>query len=423
MREAKWWGWVTLVASGFIGSNACGGTQASNEPEGSDIGTGGAAEVSGAGGSDADGSTTGGEQATGGQAEAGALPTGGADTASSPPSAALDPCPGLPLTAAELACPDLAPFEPVPADLFFMVDRSMSMMEQSSEEGVSRWEDLLTAIRSFVTDPEVIEKQVRLGVNFFSQTGGFVADMDCSVDRYAAFGDGGVEAASLADSGHAQAILDTMDAVVLGGGTPTMPALQGALAYAKDFETRQDTGRSAAVVLITDGNPTQCQDPLSRPAVAAAAEEAYRDEPSVRTFVVAIGPALDGLDQVAEGGATREAFLFEQPDPNELLQAFKAIALSPLTCEFSPPEPPDVNTVVDLDGVLMRITPDPEVPDEVELVPRIQSAAECAQADHGGLYYDDPPAPQKIRVCPCTCARIGTGLVDMFYQCSDEGLL
>ena len=121
----------------------------------------------------------------------------------------------------------------------------------------------------------------------------FTLEIDCDIAYYAnptEVSELGVGVGSVADPDHAEALLDAIQAVIPGGQTPTLPALQGALEYAKRVYS---SNRPVAVVLITDGLPTQCQDLLSFPQILGVAEEAYWTEPSVRTHAIAVGPGLE----------------------------------------------------------------------------------------------------------------------------------
>ncbi|HEX2669719.1 MAG TPA: hypothetical protein VHM25_02550, partial [Polyangiaceae bacterium] len=54
---------------------------------------------------------------------------------------------------------------------------------------------------------------------------------------------------------------------------------------------------------------------------------------------------------------------------------------------------------------------------DAEEVPSISSLAACAKNPNGGWYYDNPDSPSKITVCPCTCARLQAGRVDVRLGC------
>ena len=176
------------------------------------------------------------------------------------------------------------------------------------------------------------------------------------------------------------------------------------------------------VVLVTDGLPTQCQEPLSVPEIANVAEQAYASEPSVKTFIVGIGPALSNLNQIAAKGGTYEAFLIEEGDAAaQFVDAMKNITLAEISCEFTIPESPSSNEVLNLDMVRLIYQPDVLV-EEYEEIPKLQSYAGCFGSSSGGWYYDNPSAPTAVLVCPCTCTRFRTGFVDVQYGCSPLAL-
>ena len=362
---------------------------------------------------------------TGGANTGGNAATGGAANA---PSAYVPPCNGVTVPPEKLAeeledkCEQTQYMsEPFPVDLFIMMDRSVSTTELVVGADYTRWEGMRRAVEGFVTDEEVKEKEIRMGINFFSHTGGFTPDIDCDINNYTDPSVLGVPMGSVKDEAHGQAILDAMDAIVPGGQTPTMPALQGALQYAKHFNATSGQGRAQAVVLVTDGLPTQCQETLSVPEIAEKAAEAYLTEPSVRTFVVGIGPALSNLHQIARNGGTHEAYLIEEGDAvAQFVDALKKISLSAWTCEFGIPSAPHPGEQIDFDTVRMRYTPDLHQPDVVQEIPFLSSPSGCMESS-GGWFYDNPEAPSKVAVCPCTCSLIRVGFVDVQYGCLPIG--
>ena len=86
----------------------------------------------------------------------------------------------------------------------------------------TRWEDLKAAMAAFVVDPDVLGQDVRAGIQFFGQTGGYDDnDTDCNPDVYAT---PAVEIAPLAESG--PQIMAAIDATSPSGETPSVPALR-----------------------------------------------------------------------------------------------------------------------------------------------------------------------------------------------------
>lgn len=419
---------LTLGASLFVvGACGDGGDDGDNASYGYDTGgmtgTGSGGPVSG--GTSSGGSTpvsSGGSIpiSTGGSGNV-ILPVTGGSPGKMP---YVEACQGIPVeeTAGEEACVDTAfQSEPMPVDLFIMMDRSESMKELVAGATYTRWEGIKAAVAQFVTDPDVLDRRIRMGINFFSHTGGFTPKIDCNIVNYADPGTLGVPMDFVDING--DEILAAIEALQPGGQTPTMPALQGALQYAASFNASQGSGRAQVVVLVTDGLPTQCQDTLSIPEIAGVAETAYMPPPEtnlpqIRTFIVGIGPALSNLDQIAAKGGTDKAFHIEQGDAAaQFVDALKNITLSELSCEFEIPKPPNSDELLDLKKVRMMYWPDGAGTPNVEEIPYLESYSGCFGSSSGGWYYDNPEAPTAILVCPCTCTRLRTGYVDVQYGC------
>lgn len=123
--------------------------------------------------------------------------------------------------------------------------------------------------------------------------------------------------------------------------TPTLPALTGALAYAKSVEA---SGKNAAVVLVTDGEPNQCGSTVASVSKVAAAAAG-----SVKTYVVGVGDNLKNLNAIAAAGGTGAAILVSTTDPAKIASDLKAalgsIAAQAMTCDYKIPLPPNGQTI------------------------------------------------------------------------------
>jgi hypothetical protein len=295
--------------------------------------------------------------------------------------------------------------------MYVMLDRSVSMTKPARVDGkdVTRWEALRVAVEEFVENPEAVN--VGMGLQFFNLSGGADKAVDCTASNYA---EPLVPVANAPQSG--PKIVDEMTkmAGALGGLTPTVPALQGAIQYAKELAPTR-AGRKPVVVLVTDGLPTYCDD-RSVAAVSAAAEAGYEGSPSIPTYVVGIEGDFN-LDQIARKGGTRAAFNVRRNEDagDKLVSALLNITESPIICEYEIPTIDSTNQEVDLDKVSLIYTP--ESTGKAEEFPRVQDASSCASAPNGGWYYDNPSDPKKILVCPCTCSRFGAGRVDVRLGC------
>ena len=291
--------------------------------------------------------------------------------------------------------------ESLPVDLYIMMDRSISMNEPAGDTGQTRWEAIRDAVEAFVTSPDAGE--IGAGIGFFGKSLGGDDDIDCDPENYA---EPVVAIGPLASVG--EDLLAAIDDTIPGGYTPTLPALEGAISHARDWAS-DHSDRAVMVLLVTDGYPTQCSGAIDD--VAAAAREAYEDDPSVRTFVI----GLDGtqnLDGIARAGGTDGAFVVESADiAQSFVQVLLNITSAQLSCSFELPPSPDPDLEIDRERVQIVYTP--ETSGEPEEVPFIESAEACDRQANGGWYYSG----SQIAVCPCTCARFGAGRVDVRLGC------
>jgi hypothetical protein len=390
-------------ATGGSSTGATGGSSGSGTGGSSGAGKGGSTT----GGSSTGGSTTGGSS-TGGSSTGGST-TGGSSTggSSSGGTSPSQQCSGLPFegTGGDMACAGFEyEVEPVPVDLFIMMDRSVSMNELLEDGVTTRWEALHDAVESFVSTEN---NQLRVGISFFNRTGAADDNLDCDVDYYAT---PYVEIGELDEAG--PEIVQAMEDVVPGGLTPTLPALQGAIQHAREW-AETNAGRATAVLLVTDGYPTQCQEVIGINQVVEVAEDGYLNEPYIRTYV--FGLAADfNLDSVALGGGTRNAYIVDEGDVSgSFANALANVAGSRLACKYELPTPP-AGMNLNLDEVQIVYT---TATGESEEVPRITSGEACARKPNGGWYYDDPTDPSTIEVCSCTCQRFQAGSIEVRLGC------
>ena len=187
------------------------------------------------------------------------------------------------------------------------------------------------------------------------------------------------------------------------GFTPTGPALQGAIDYAKEWAVANPTHRVVAV-LATDGFPTKCA-PSGDSAVAAIAAVG-RFEAEIETFTVGVfkdgdveGP--QNVQAIAESGGG-QAFIVDQAGDvaQQFIDALNAIRGEALECEFEIPDPPQGETL-DYEKVNVEFSDG----STTTTIPFVGSPAACDPVE-GGWYYDVPPSvdtPSKILVCDQNC--------------------
>jgi hypothetical protein len=423
---------VTLVTAGLVVS-AC---SSDNGDDGSLASTGGSSATGGSGGSSSGakggtgtgGSSTGGSSATGGSSTGGSSATGGSSTGGTGTGGTgtggssggnggsgaypTDACEGFAFDAngqggegGDSACTGVSTeAESVPVDLFIMMDRSVSMGNPVPGTGMTRWQALQQAVEEFASSSN---GDIRAGIGFFGVTGGQDDEIDCDTSRYAK---PVVEIGDLADVG--DDLVAAMNKMKPGGLTPAGPALAGALEYASSW-AEDNVGRATAVVLVSDGYPTQCQ-PQAVSALADMAEMAHKNAPFVRTYVIGLGGDFN-LDAIALSGGTHAAFLVDEGDfASSFTKALGNVTNTKLACEYALPPAPDGNQDLDLDKVQVTYT---SADDSTEEIPSLTGINGCANSANGGWYYDDPQNPTSILVCPCTCSRFEAGSVDVRVGC------
>ena len=392
--------------SGAVGSGATGGsTRGGTTGKGGSSATGGSSASGGSG----NGTSSGG---SGNTTSSGGTSSGGSGNGTSSGGSGAyptDACSGLSFElggqAGDGACTGAeSEAEPVPIDLFIMMDRSISMDNLLPDKTMTRWQALRKAVESFVETSA--DRDVRAGIGFFGVTGGSDDSIDCDSSRYAK---PAVEIGKLADVG--DDLVAAMADMAPGGLTPGGPALAGALEHAAEW-AKDNVGRATAVVLVSDGFPTQCQ-PQSQSGLAAIAQEAHENAPYVRTYALGIGGF--NLDAIALAGGTHHSYKI---DDGDLVKSFASalgnVSNSKLACEYALPPPPAGNQTLDPQKVQVTYT---TADGETEEIPSVPGLASCAQADNGGWYYDDATAPTSISVCPCTCTRFDAGRVDVRVGC------
>jgi hypothetical protein len=393
---------ATGGGGGATGSGAAGGGAVTSAGNGA-----GASPSSGTGGTSSSGRAGNPSSGTGATG-AGATGTGASGPIGTPTAA----CSGLPFEPADAgdaaaSCAGITvEAESVDVDMYIMMDRSVSLADPVGSTGKIRWDLVREAVQAFVTDPAAAN--IGVGIQFFGQSGGRDDALDCDVSRYS------TPAVAIGPASRVGSdLVAAVDAMEPGGLTPTMPALQGAIAYGKEWAMGHP-GRATVVVLVTDGFPTQCQNPVSVSEIADVARQAYEQEPRVRTYTVGLAAGYN-LDTIARAGGTSHAFLVDEGDvTRSFVSTLLNISMNSLACEYEIPVPDDTALTVNPEKVQVVYTP---AVGDAEEVPRARSFADCASSSAGGWYYDDPSAPKKIIACPCTCSRFAAGKVEVRLGC------
>lgn len=303
-----------------------------------------------------------------------------------------------------------------PVNLVVMFDRSGSM--GSTTEGFDpalKWIPVTTGMKAFFADPSSIG--VAASLQFFPEGGDLNAV--CAYP-YAS------PVVPLTPLASAAPILAAIDATKPSGGTPTMPALSGAITYAKDV-AKQRPNDKTVVVLVTDGEPgfgingqfaAGCAN-NDIPHIAAAAQSAATATPAIKTYVIGVGPDLSNLNAIASAGGTGQAIMVSIADPNQtkgiFQQALESIRAQTLSCEFPLPPPPGgksldvnaVNVVYTNGGGTQNV---------------LTYNATCTGGV--GWHYDNIAAPTKVELCASTCNSVEAdrkGSLSLAFGCKTLG--
>lgn len=289
-----------------------------------------------------------------------------------------------------------------PIDLYFLVDKSGSMLTSDVAGNPTRWAALSTAMGAFA-DSSTMDggaAGISVGMTFFPITtvdaGALVSS--CNLADYAR---AVVPIAPL--PGNAAAMKSGIAAITPSGGTPTAPALQGAVQVATAYQMAHPD-RKVAIVLATDGEPNDCSSTAF--GVAGIASAAFMQQPSLPTYVLGIGPSTGPLDTIASAGGTKTAFMVTSSGADQLLQALNQIRTqtqvqtgTKISCSQKIP-PPTGTHALDYGAAVVTTT----IGTTTLRPPKVADAAACGSSD--GWYYDDPTKPTMITFCPLTCSAL-----------------
>ncbi|MCC6900196.1 MAG: VWA domain-containing protein [Polyangiaceae bacterium] len=273
-----------------------------------------------------------------------------------------------------------------PLHLFIALDKSSSMAG-------FKWDAAKAGLIAFVNNPT--SGGVHVGLKLFPRA--IDGTPVCDQKPYAT-----PDTPFALLPGNATAIETAIKAAVPDGlSTPVYPALGGALLKGIEI-TQNNPGHTAAVLLVTDGQPAG-PAPLcgsvnpeltSEIAKIAASGLSY----SVLTFVI----GLPGVDQafanaVAQAGGTTSAILVSNTNvQKEFENALAKVRGEALPCEFEIPDKVQKGEIA-FNKVNVGLTP---AGGALQL---LKQTTDCAK---GGDWYYSATTPKKIVFCPGTCAAV-----------------
>jgi hypothetical protein len=287
-----------------------------------------------------------------------------------------------------------------PTDLYMMMDNSGSMDMKDNGATLSRWDNLAQAIPTFVNDPANAGMEV--GLDFFPE-GGVAAS--CNIADYT-MANVPIDFLPGMNNSQANAIVTAVQGRARSGGTPTVPALSGALQAAKAWQMNNPS-RSLSVLFLTDGQPTGCTG-NSVPAAAQVAQMYATGVPPIRTYVLGVGPDTGNLDAIAAAGGTMMAYMVTNGGAAELAKALAAIRKSTLSCDYNIPKKD--GGVIDTKTINVQVRVGPNgAPVDIYNVDTVAGCSDVTKNPKGeGWYFDvlAPGTPTKIILCPNSCGPL-----------------
>lgn len=330
------------------------------------------------------------------------------------------------------------------ANLVMMFDKSGSMGDTSNQppfDPTLKWIPVTAAMKSFFADPA--SATLSASLQFFP-----IGDTIDAICNYG-YATPAVAMQPLADATPFQT---TLDATKPQGGTPTLPALMGAVTYAKTVAAAKP-GEKTVIVLITDGDPgvmvpssgcpggatacfapgcadthecaadasnpydASCNNTVSR--ITQVAAGALAD--GVPTYVIGVGSSFEktNLSAFARAGGTNDAIFIDTGNPSAtsaaLQSALDQIRSTTLSCFFDIPPAPAGQTI-DTNAVNVAYTPTGGG-EEI-----LTYSKDCSQPN--AWRYDNPTAPSKIELCGSMCSSAQKdpgGKITLAFGCATKG--
>ena len=326
----------------------------------------------------------------------------------------------------------------VPLDIYIMLDQSGSMTGTVSG-GQTKWNVVTTAIKDFLQQPGL--EGVSVGIQYFGiAVCPCVTNADCAIAGDTCFvgqclqcllqGSSDVcdplaydkperEIAPLPAA--TPLLIENINKHSPTTGTPTGPALTGAVTHAKTWLLNHP-GHAVITLLATDGMPESCS-PTDSSSLAQIAAQGAAD--GVRTFTIGVfesGDMPDGpniLQAIATAGKG-QSFNFSTTQGNvgqAFLDALNVIRGAALGCQYTLPTPS--NGTPDYTKVNVQYSPTGGSP---ILFDHYQDKAHCPPGGDG-WYYDNNANPQLINLCDSTCTKVGadkTGQIDILLGCKTK---
>ncbi len=333
-------------------------------------------------------------------------PTGSSNGPFGGPTGSLDPDSGVNAQCASLK----VQADKLPLEMIVVLDKSGSMCEYTTAENPrdcgnasSKWKIVTKALETFFRSFESTDITVSLIA--------FPNGNECSASTYQT----PIERQKLPLG--ADALVAKMNGLSPNGSTPTTPAAQGAVTYAKGVDTALAGRGKTVIVFATDGLPQGC----TNNSIQAAGTVVGAVSSTIKSYVIGVGANLSALNDLALKGGTSKALLVSNANTTQasadLTAALSQIRGASLACEYGMPQPPagqqlDINKV----NVLFTLAGG-----TAETLPY---SADCSNPK--GWRYDNAAAPTKITLCQGACEDVkatagSQAKLDVVVGCKTEG--
>lgn len=263
--------------------------------------------------------------------------------------------------------------------IYVLLDKSLSMDDDM------KWDEVTAALSAFTDDPAVAG--LGMGLQFFPR------GSECSEEAFV------VPAVPIQPlPGNAAKIKAALAAQAPDGDTPTLPALRGAIEYARASRLG-DPSTQILVALATDGSPNACDSTTE--AVASVAAQGATTEPQVLTFVIGLETGyLNALEKIAAAGGTGAPIVIgkDATTAQKFVDALKSVREAAAECRYAIPSTGDVVPAPNDLAVSVALSAG-ATPAELGLV---GSQAACA-GKGSAFYLDDPAHPKFAILCPGAC--------------------
>jgi hypothetical protein len=304
---------------------------------------------------------------------------------------------------------DTVEASPVPLDIYLMLDRTGSMGQTcnvswpGNPTAASKWCYAINAIAGYIQDPG--SNGNRMAIRLFATN---LNNGQCNGAGFS------TPAVGLVDlTAQAQQIITAMNNKTPNGTTPTEGALRGIAAYTASIQT---PGRVTIGILVTDGEPTDCNQSDSALATIVANHFANT---GIHIFMIGMTGASfnrletwanypgaishdDTNDACGNGNGPCHHYNVGDGDPAVFIWALQQIQNAVLGCTYNVPAPSD-GGVLDPNAVIIEYQPGGQPPGQQ--LDRVTDASGCAN-NPNGWYYNDNNNPTTIQLCSGVCATV-----------------